>query len=90
MLDEKAEFIDALERCVQNELRMSLEPAEYISEAIQIIDARNHLFRNVGRVSTDEELAIYAIRDLLCIDEDTLETIPNRMKFQSIAKNYFN
>lgn len=61
----------------------------YNNEAIEIIDARNHLFRNVGRMHTDESLNIYAIRDLCHVDEETLETVPNRMKFKAIAKNYF-
>ncbi len=89
MIDETADFVDALESYVKAELRTSAEPAEYNSEAIEIVDARNHLFRNVGRQSTDEELGIYAIRDLCHVDEDTMETIPNRQKFRAIAKNYF-
>lgn len=86
---EFEDFIDALESFVKSELRASMEPADYNNEAIEIIDARNHLFRNVGRMHTDESLNIYAIRDLCHVDEETLETIPNRMKFKAIAKNYF-
>lgn len=89
MIDQTTDFVNALESFVKAELRLSMEPADYNNEAIEIIDARNHLFRNVGRQPTDEELGIYAIRDLCHVDEDTMETIPNRMKFLSIAKNYF-
>lgn len=89
MIDQTTDFVDALESFVKAELRLSMEPADYNNEAIEIVDARNHLFRNVGRQATDEELGIYAIRDLCHVDEDTMETIPNRMKFRAIAKNYF-
>lgn len=89
MIDQTTDFVNALESFVKAELRLSMEPADYNNEAIEIIDARNHLFRNVGHQSTDEELGIYAIRDLCLVDEDTMETIPNRMKFLSIARTYF-
>ena len=67
------------------ELRASAEPADYNNEAIRIIDARNHLFQNVGRCGTDEECGIYAIRDLCHVDEDTLETVPDRMRLAALA-----
>ncbi len=89
MINETADFVDALESFVKAELRNSLEAAEYNNEAIEIIDARNHLFRNVGKQATDEELGIYALRDLCHVDETTMETLPNRHKFQAIAKHYF-
>lgn len=89
MIDQTTDFVDALESFVKAELRLSMEPADYNNEAIEIVDARNHLFRNVGRQATDEEQGIYAIRDLCHVDEDTMETVPNRMKFRAIAKNYF-
>ena len=89
MIDQTTDFVNALESFVKAELRLSMEPADYNNEASEIIDARNRLFRNVGRQSTDEELGIYAIRDLCQVDEDTMETIPNRMKFLSIARTYF-
>lgn len=89
MLNETEDFVEAMEQFVKAELRASMEPADYNNEAIEIIDARNHLFRNVGRQATDEELNIYAIRDLCCVDEATMETIPDRMKFKAIAKGYF-
>lgn len=89
MIDPINDFVDALDNYVRAELRASMEPADYNNEAIKIIDARNHLFCNVGKQVTDEEMGIYAIRDLCHVDEYTLEMIPNRMKFKAIARNYF-
>lgn len=90
MLDEKNDFVGALERYVNEELRTALEPAEYNKDAIEIVDARNHLFRNVGQLSTDEERNIYALSDLCCVDEETFHTIPNRMKLKAIARNFWD
>ena len=53
MLNETEDFVEAMEQFVKAELRASMEPADYNNEAIEIIDARNHLFRNVGRQTTD-------------------------------------
>lgn len=85
MLNEEKDFIDALELYLKAELRACTEPADYNNEAVQIVDARNHLFRNVGRCGTDEECGIYAIRDLCRVDEDTLETVPDRMRISALA-----
>lgn len=52
---EVLDFIDALERYVADQLRQGAEPPEYNPEALQIVDARNHLFVNVGRRDDDEE-----------------------------------
>lgn len=90
MLDEKADFVDALESFLKTQLEASTEPAEYNTEAIRIVDARNHLFTNVGRHRTDEEAGIYALRSLCHIDEDTLETVPDRMRIMAIAKDFFS
>lgn len=90
MWNPKADFVDALESYVKAELRVSGESADYNTDAIRIVDARNHLFSNVGRQQTDQELGIYAIRDLCRVDENTLETVPDRMRFQSIAREYFD
>lgn len=90
MLDEKNDFVVALEWYINEQLRTAIEPAEYNKDAIEIVDARNHLFRNVGHVPTDEERNIYAISDLCCVDENTFDTIPNRMKLKAIARNYWN
>lgn len=89
MYNDTDEFVNALDSFVRAELRLSMQPADYNNEAVQIVDARNHLFRNVGVCATDEEEDVYAIRELCHVDEDTLDLMPNRMKLQAIARNYF-
>lgn len=86
MINEKADFVNALDRFIRSELRHASEPADYNTDSIEIIDARNHLFRNVGNKGTDEELGFFAIRDLCHIDEDTMDLVPNRMRLEAIAK----
>lgn len=88
MTNEKEDFVNALDSYVQTELRRTAEPAEYNNESIEIVDARNHLFRNAGCAGTDEEHGIYALRDLCRVDEDTMEMIPNRQRFAAIAKEF--
>jgi len=88
MINEKEDFIQALENYVRSEISQATEPAEYNNESIQIIDARNHLFKNVGKHVTDEEMGIYALRDLCLVDEDTMQMCPNRSRFAAIAKEY--
>lgn len=90
MPDEKKDFADALLRFIEAELRESDEPADYNSHAVQVVDARNHLFRNAGRRMTDEQLGVYAIRELCRVDEDTMETVPDRRRVEAIAKAYFD
>lgn len=89
MYNDTDEFVNALDSFVRAELRLSMQPADYNNEAVQIVDARNHLFRNVGVRATDEEEDVYAIRELCHVDEDTLDLMPNRMKLQAIARSYF-
>lgn len=89
MYNDTDEFVNALDSFVRAELRLSMQPADYNNEAVQIVDARNHLFRNVGVRATDEEKDVYAIRELCHVDEDTLDLVPNRMKLQAIARSYF-
>ncbi len=89
MYNDTDEFVNALDSFVRAELRLSMQPADYNNEAVQIVDARNHLFRNVGVRATDEEEDVYAIRELCHVDEDTLDLVPNRMKLQAIARSYF-
>lgn len=89
MYNDTDEFVNALDSFVRAELRLSMQPADYNNEAVQIVDAHNHLFRNVGVRATDEEEDVYAIRELCHVDEDTLDLMPNRMKLQAIARNYF-
>lgn len=90
MTDDAKDFVDALESYVRAELAASGEPADYNVEAVQVLDARNHLFRNVGRVPTDEAENIYALRDLCRVDEDTMSFVPNRERMVSVARNYFD
>lgn len=90
MMDEKEDFVEALLRYVAAELRASFEPAEYNNEAVRIVDARNHLFQNVGRQANDEERGIYTLRSLCHVDEDTFDTVPDPARIRSIAKNYFD
>lgn len=90
MFDEKNDFEIALKRYIIEELRTASEPAEYNKDAIEIVDARNHLFRNVGHAQTDEENNVYAISDLCCVDEETFHIVPNSMKLKAIARNYWN
>lgn len=88
MWNEAKDFTDALENFLKAELRACSEPADYNNESVEIIDARNHLFRNAGRRGTDEESGVYAIRDLCRVDEDTLETVPDRMRLSALARSY--
>ncbi len=90
MYNETDEFVNALDSYIRAELRRSMQPADYNNEALRIVDARNHLFTNVGVHATDEEEDIYALRELCCVDEDTLELVPNRMKLRAIARSYFS
>lgn len=57
MLNEENDFIEALEFFLKAELRASAEPADYNNEAIRIIDARNHLFQNVGAAARTRNVA---------------------------------
>lgn len=83
------EFVDALEQFVRSELLSGGESADYNSDSVQIVDARNALFRNVGKMGTDEEHDIYAIRSLCRIDEVTMDIVPDRGRLESLARNYF-
>lgn len=89
MIDEKQDFADALEGFVKAEIAQNGHSGDYISGAVEIIDARNHLFRKVEGQVTDEERGLYALRELCRVDEDTLSTVPDRMKFFAIARAYF-
>lgn len=82
-------FVQAFTEHVGAQLQNSHEWADYNADSVQIVDARNHLFRNVGKKGTDEENDIYAIRSLCRIDEETLDIIPDKGRAESIARNYF-
>lgn len=90
MTDEIQEFIDALDRFVRAALAASGEPADYNNEALEVVDARNHLFRLVGTRVTDEAENIYALRDLCRVDEETMDFLPDRQRMERIARNFFS
>lgn len=49
MREDIKDFVDALESYVKAQLQASGEPADYNVEALEIVDARNHLFRHAGK-----------------------------------------
>lgn len=83
------DFIEALERFVVSEIRTSGEPADYNHDAVEILDARNHLFRKLENRATDEENNIYALREFFRIDDETMDFTPDRGRMRSIARNWF-
>ncbi len=89
MSQEVSDFIDALLAYVRAEIMASGEPADYNTDAVCIVDARNHIFRPVGRRSTDEAENIYALRDLCRVDDATMEIVPDRGRCASVARNFF-
>ena len=56
---------------------------------MQIVDARNGLFRSAGIRTTDEEHDIYELRSLCRLDEETLELVPDEGRLRSLALGYF-
>lgn len=86
MLDPVTDFVDALEAFVRAQLRESAVPADYHNDSVQVVDARNHLFRNVGPRGTDEEQAIYPLRGLCHIDDETMELVPDRQRIAAVAR----
>ena len=89
MREEIKDFVDALESYVKAQLLASGEPADYNVEALEITDARNHLFRPAGKRATDEAENIYALRDLCRVDETSLDFVPDRQRMEAIARNFF-
>lgn len=88
MQEEINDFIDALSRFVSDKLRMETDMT-YCQEAVKIIDARNHIFREMPCAATDESEDIYALRDLCHTDEE-MNTLPDRQRMLRIARNYWN
>lgn len=80
-------FVAALENFVRVELTAVGAEEEYCRDAVQILDARNLLFRNVGQRSTDEVENIYALRELCRIDEQTMDLVPDEGRIRAIARN---
>lgn len=61
---------------------------EYVRGAVQILDARNQLFRLLPHQTTDEATDIYALADLCHVDED-MQTVPDMNRALAVARNYF-
>ncbi len=89
MTEDVLDFISALDGYVRAALATMGEPADYCTEAVRIVDARNHLFCMAGKKATDEAENIYALRELCRIDEDTMEMVPDHGRMAAIARNYF-
>lgn len=85
---EQEDFVAALLRYVDASLRASGEAVDYCQEAVQVVDARNHLFCSAGVHATDEEHGIYALRDLCALDEDTMELRPDRARCAAVARDF--
>ncbi len=89
MIEDIDEFAKSLESYVGAALAELGETADYCTEALQVLDARNHLFTLVGKRPTDESDDVYALRDLCRIDEETMELRPDRGRIQAVARNFF-
>ncbi len=87
------EFAEELCKFIQSYLRE--ENGTYISGAIKVLDARNHLFQYLPDQSTDESMDIYSLSELceIGLDEEgdftSFETQPSMHRALSIARNYF-
>lgn len=81
-------FVDALASHVAETIR-NIGDMEYCRDAVKIADARNHLFYSIQDARTDEEHAVYALRDLCRLDEETMEWHVDRNRLQSIARDFF-
>lgn len=87
-MNEQEDFVNALAAYVDAEIRHSGMTADYNNEAVEVLDARNHLFRAVGCRVTDEAENVYALRDLCRVDEDTLEYKVDKGRLRSVARNF--
>lgn len=88
MQPEIKNFVSALAAYIRTALPAG-EDTDYCQEALQIVDARNGLFRNAGTHATDEEHDIYLLRSLCRLDEETFELVPDEGRLMSLARNYF-
>jgi len=61
---------------------------EEFVQALQIFDARNHLFRSVSNHRTDEEQGIYALRDLCVLDDERMCLVPDAGRCRSVARDF--
>ena len=87
MTEEINDFIEALSRPVEKELQRN--DAVYNTDAVQIVDARNHIFRILENTATDESADIYALSDL-CVLSDDMTALPNYRRLRRIAGNYWS
>lgn len=89
MTEEVALFVDALSAYVNARLQAAPAGADYVQEAVEIVDARNHLFRCAGERATDEVENVFALSELSRPDEETLELVAHRGRIAAIARNFF-
>lgn len=89
MTKDLEDFTDSLYQYILREIKSSSESPDYNHESIEIIDARNHLFRNVGARGTDEENNIYTIHSLCHLD-DNMEWMPDKERISRIARVFFD
>lgn len=82
----RREFASALCRYVAEELRW--QDGTYPQGAVQVIDARNHLFRTLPTQHTDEADDIYSLAELCHVDE-LMQTLPDLNRALSVTRNYF-
>ena len=87
-IEEINSFVEALTRFVEHALAQDPEPV-YSQKAIRISDARNHIFQLIEQAQTDEAEYTYALADLCRIDEDSMQTVPNRGRMLHIARDYW-
>ena len=90
MLDEKMEFAKALKDFINLSLAHHGQEAEYCTDAVEIVDARNHIFRLVPNTGTDEELNRFAMQGLCRLDEWTLKLTPDIQRLLAVAKDFFD
>lgn len=88
MQPEIENFVAALSAYVRTALPQG-EDADYCHNTVQIVDARNVLFREAGIHTTDEEHDIYTLRSLCRLDEETFELVPDEGRIRSLARTYF-
>lgn len=87
---DKQRFIEGLTRFVAEALHRADEGGDYIRGSVQVLDARNVLFRLSPLHSTDEEQDRYALRELCKVDDESLQTIPDAGHIERVARNYFD
>ena len=89
MFDEKKEFAEALAAFIHLSLAHQPQTAEYCADAVEIVDARNHVFRLVPNAGTDEELNRFSLQGLCRLDESSLELKPDAGRLMAVAKDFF-